>query len=101
MFSSDEFKSSLLLLEDLWWKGDQIAVPADARLRQHIIREAHDTASAGHFDYSKTLQAVQRNFNWPHMAADILEYVQGCHMCQRNKNPSVKPAGLLQPIGDP
>lgn len=35
------------------------------------------------------------------MAADILQYVQGCHMCQRNKNPSVKPAGLLQPIQIP
>ena len=40
-------------------------------------------------------------FTWPHMAADILKYVQGCHMCRRNKNPSVKPAGLLQPIGIP
>lgn len=100
-FCSEETNSSMLYLEGLWWKGKQIASPADDMLRQHIISEAHDSEYAGHMGYTKTLHTVQRNFTWPHMAEHIHEYVHGCHACQTNKKPSTKPAGLLQPIAVP
>ena len=35
------------------------------------------------------------------MAEQIHRYVHGCHICQRDKNSSVKPAGLLQPLAVP
>ena len=74
----------MLLLDDFWWKGEQIVVPVNEKLRLDIIKEAHDSAYAGHLGYTKTLHAVQRNYTWPYMAEQIHKYVRGCHICQRD-----------------
>jgi hypothetical protein len=85
----------------LWLFGDRLVVPRDRKLRQDIIRECHDSLSAGHFGVTKTLQKVAQRFWWPHMARSIKAYVGACPSCQRNKASNQPPAGLMQPLPVP
>lgn len=78
-FSSDANKSTMLLLEGLWWKGDQIVVLTNTKLRQIIIAEAHDLAFAGHFGYTKIVHTLQGDYTWPYMAEDVFKYTRSCH----------------------
>ncbi|KZS00800.1 Uncharacterized protein APZ42_002753, partial [Daphnia magna] len=85
----------------LWFMGDRLVVPRDRRLRQDIIRECHDSLSAGHFGVAKTLQKVAQRFWWPHMHRSVHAYVLACADCQRNKSSNLPPAGLMQPLPVP
>ena len=100
-FSAAVQPLGMQFLEGLWWKGDQIAVPDNRELRRSIIKELHDAPYAGHLGYTKTLKHIQRYFYWPNMAGEVHDYVHGCVTCLRDKNPSTKPAGQLQPIEVP
>ena len=38
---------------------------------------------------------VTRNFWWPRVTVEVKQYVEGCDLCQRNKNRTEPPAGKL------
>ena len=92
-------KHSLQLRNGLWYKQAKVFVPP--ALRQRCISESHDTLYAGHKGVTKTLDAVQRVFWWPGVAADVRKFVTTCSSCQRNKVQGKKPMGLLQPLEVP
>jgi hypothetical protein len=83
----------------LAYKNDKIYVPNDA-LRLEILKDRHDSPSAGHFGIAKTLDLVARDFWWPKMRHWITEYVKSCD-CARFKSSRHKPFGLLQPLPIP
>jgi hypothetical protein len=47
---------------------------------------------------TKTIELIRRNFWWPQMDAEIIQYVEGCPDCQKNKAPRHSPYGKLQPL---
>uniref|UniRef100_A0A2N9IS51 Reverse transcriptase n=1 Tax=Fagus sylvatica TaxID=28930 RepID=A0A2N9IS51_FAGSY len=57
--------------------------------------------TGGHSGYLKTLQRAKRDWYWQGMKQDIKEHIKQCDICQRIKNETVKPAGLLQPLPIP
>jgi len=59
------------------------------------MEEFHDSVYSGHLGVNKTLHIMERYFWWPNMV------VSTCVSCQRNTQPSTKPAGLLQPLDVP
>ena len=92
--------------EGLWWKDTgeathamyipQIAANA---LRMECISWVHARPFTGHVGMHRTSEILRRW--WPTMELDIIQYVQNCEMCSRNKPTNRKQAGLLSPLPIP
>ena len=76
-------------------------VPKGEALRTRLIRECHDSATAGHLGRDKTIEQMQRRFFWHGMTTRVGEYVTTCDACQRNKPSQRLRPGLLMPIASP
>ena len=76
-------------------------VPKGDALRTRLIRECHDSATAGHLGRDKTIEQMQRRFHWHGMTTRVGEYVTTCDACQRNKPSQRLTPGLLMPIASP
>ena len=76
-------------------------VPRNESLRTRLIRECHDSATAGHLGRDKTVEQMQRRFFWHGMTTRVGEYVTTCDACQRNKPSQRLTPGLLMPIASP
>uniref|UniRef100_A0A670I6J2 Gypsy retrotransposon integrase-like protein 1 n=1 Tax=Podarcis muralis TaxID=64176 RepID=A0A670I6J2_PODMU len=83
----------------LYYKG-AMYVPGEA-LRERVLKQLHDSPTAGHFGQHKTMLLVTREFWWPRVREDVREYVRGCDRCQRAKGERAAPAGLLEPLPTP
>ena len=66
-------------------------------MRQQIMKEAHETPLAAHPGYHKMLASLRKNFFWPKMKKDVLDFAKRCLVCQKAKAERVKLPGLLQP----
>ena len=76
---------------------NRIVVPNVDSLRERIIKENHDSITAGHPGRTKTIELIQRDYWWPTITKDCHAYVDGCPICQRTKPLRQKPLGLLCP----
>lgn len=85
----------------MYMNGNRIAIPNDLELRTRIIRECHDSATAGHRGKDKTIDLVKRRFYWKAMDDQIEKYVVSCDACQRNKASQQAPMGHLMPLPVP
>ncbi|GJP50397.1 hypothetical protein CLOM_g9523 [Closterium sp. NIES-68] len=79
----------------------KIWVPKYPPLRQLLLEEYHDALYPGHFGSNKTLTGIEKHYYWPHMAADVQQFVTSCAICQRMKSSKQKKEGLLQPLPVP
>ncbi|EGO04443.1 hypothetical protein SERLA73DRAFT_23371, partial [Serpula lacrymans var. lacrymans S7.3] len=50
-----------------------------------IIKDHHDSLSAGHPGRLKTYQLIKKAYWWPGMMKQVEEYVKGCATCQQAK----------------
>ena len=87
--------------EGLMLKEGKVYVPKDEKLRAEIIRLHHDTPVGGHGGQWKMTELVTRNFWWPGVSREMKRYVEGCDVCQRNKNRIQAPVGKLMPNSIP
>jgi len=78
-----------------------LCVPKGDALRTRLIRECHDSATAGHLGRDKTVEQMQRRFFWHGMTTRVGEYVTTCDACQRNKPSQRLTPGLLMTIASP
>uniref|UniRef100_A0A670HKZ8 Gypsy retrotransposon integrase-like protein 1 n=1 Tax=Podarcis muralis TaxID=64176 RepID=A0A670HKZ8_PODMU len=83
----------------LYYKG-ALYIPK-GELRGRVLKQLHDSPTAGHFGQHKTMWLVTREFWWPKVREDVREYVRGCDQCQRAKGERRVPAGLLEPLPTP
>ena len=81
---------------DLVLKEEKVYVLKDKELRVEIIQLHHDMAIAEHGGRWKTVELVTRNYWWPGMTRDVGRYVEGCDLCQRIKNRTEEPVGILK-----
>ena len=91
--------TSFSLQNDLVYHNGRLFVPLP--LRTKILYSRHDSLLSGHPGRAKTYDLVQRDFSWPGMQRFIRSYVTSCELCQRVKNRTHKPYGLLQPLDIP
>ena len=71
-------------------------------LKQKVLYQAHNTPSAGHQGYHKTLSHLKEEAYRLGMASSVQQYCQECEICQRSKPPSPVRAPLVNfPIGNP
>ena len=70
----------------------------DEAKKKMVFENEHDTIVAGHMGMDKTLKMINRNFYWPRMSDDIVDYVRLCDDCQRNKASRHKKHGTLHSL---
>jgi hypothetical protein len=100
-FADADHTSSFELHNGLWYTGEQQLVLPVGDLRTKVISLCHSMPWSGHFGVKKTLHAVQREFFWPGMSADVTAFVRQCPSCQLCKARNTAPPGLLQPLPVP
>jgi hypothetical protein len=80
-------------------KDGLIFIPTE-ELQLEILKQRHDSRTAGHFGIHKTVELITRDFWWPQLREMVSKYVQSCE-CVRSKSPRHKPFGELQPLPCP
>ena len=83
--------------DGLMLKDGKVYVPKDEELRVEVIWLHHNMPVGGHRRQWKTVELVTRNFWWPRVTTEVKRYVEGCDLCQRNKNWMEPPTGKLMP----
>lgn len=63
--------------------------------RERVLKENHDSASAGHLGSRKTTTRVAGRYYWPGLFRDVASYVRKCESCQKYKVSQQKPAGMM------
>ena len=76
--------------------SEKVFVPENKKF--DIIKKIHDQSTAGHLGERRTLQIIQKFFEWSKMRADVERYVRNCHVCRRSKAPKNEYHGELQSI---
>ncbi|UYV80895.1 K02A2.6-like, partial [Cordylochernes scorpioides] len=70
-------------------------------LRQELLKNFHDSPTAGHLGFTKTYDRIRKKYYWPGMYRTVRKYVAHCSDCQRRKHQPQLPSGHLQPIPVP
>ncbi|KAD4585520.1 hypothetical protein E3N88_23121 [Mikania micrantha] len=76
-------------------------VPQYGNIRSRILDEAHKTRYSVHPGTTKMFQDLRKNYWWPGMKFNILQYVNRCLTCLQVKAEHQKPHGYLQPLEVP
>jgi hypothetical protein len=79
----------------------RLCVPSDPSIRTLLLREYHDTPTAGHLGYDKCLANIRRNYFWNSLTQDLKRFISSCTTCQQIKPSNQLPAGLLKPLSIP
>ena len=87
--------------DGIWYFRDRICVPNDPVLRRRLLFEFHDSPTAGHHGFLKTLNSITSHFWWPRMTRTVRSYCNSCATCQRTKPSTQSTPGLLQPHAIP
>ena len=83
------------------WFKNRICVPEDSKLRENILKEAHDSDYSIHPGSTKMYQDLKQKYWWNGLKRDVATHVALCDVCQRVKAEHQRPAGLLQPLQIP
>jgi hypothetical protein len=83
------------LCDDLVLFNGLVYVPNNDVIKTKVLRQCHDSPSAGHFGQAKTFELVTRDFYWPRLRRFVNRYVSTCDACARGKSPRHKPHGFL------
>jgi hypothetical protein len=67
-------------------------------LQEQIIRQHHDDPVHGHPGVSRTMELIQRNYQFKNMKDKVTSYVKKCADCQRNKHSTHAQYGEMQPM---
>jgi hypothetical protein len=87
----------LSVRDGLLYDGERVIVPNCLALRTRLLREAHDSTTAGHSGVAATKDRLSTRVHWAGLASDVHDYVVSCDSCQRNKVEQRRTAGLLRP----
>ena len=66
---------------DCSMKLKQVLVPL--KLRNQVLKLAHDTLMSGHCGVRRTLERVTSNFYWPGVGKEVARYCRSCDICQK------------------
>jgi hypothetical protein len=98
---SSSLNQSLQLRDGVWFKKGKVFLNPVSSFISKVLAYGHSSPVGGHFGYHKTLARIKHNFLWSGMRGMVKDYLKECDVCQRFKNDSMKPSGLLQPLPIP
>ena len=67
---------------DILWYKQRIYLPNTSKFKLQVLKENHDSPTAGHVGFFKTYYNIRRSFFWKGMRSDIQTYVAECDSCQ-------------------
>eukprot|EP00253_Pinus_taeda_P020845 PITA_20845 len=76
-------------------------VPDSNDLKRLILDEFHISHYTGHPGYQKMVTVLKKEYYWPGMKKQVVEYLARCLECQQIKAEHQHPVGLLQPLPIP
>ena len=79
----------------------RIYLKSNSKFKDKVMKESHDSPSAGHMGLFKSYYSGRRSFLWKGMRKDIQLYVAECDKCQRNKSKNILIPGLLHTLHIP
>ena len=85
-------------IEGTWYKDGRCIVTRGMEHKRTFIQAHHNAPVYGHPGINKTHQLTSRRYWWPGMRQDVMNYVQGCAECQRNKVNTRPTKAPLSPI---
>ena len=85
----------------LFYKGRLFLGSSAQELKAQVLQQVHASPLGGHSGYLKSFQRLKKDFYWTGMVGDLKQFVKECDTCQRLKNETCLPAGLLQPLAIP
>src|SRR5262249_37741331 len=83
----------------IWFDRTHLVIPESLKLK--ILKDHHDAPLAGHPGKRVTRDLITCYYHWPHIDQDIESYISSCELCQRNKDSTQRPGGLLTPLPIP
>jgi len=89
-------RSVLEIRNELLYRKSRLWVPEEPV--QEILKSEHDTKVARHMGQDKTIELGRQNIWWPKMNERIIDFVQSCPECQRNKASRHQPYRLSSPL---
>ena len=60
-------------------------IPDELELRRQIVKDHHDTPTAGHPGVLATCRSIRASYWWPGLSLFVRNYVKGCVICQQFK----------------
>jgi hypothetical protein len=96
-----EYLEPFSMQDNLVLREGLVYIPENDNLKLQILRQYHDSPTAGHLGQAKTLELISRDYYWPRMRQFVNEYLSSCDICARNKTPRHKPHGTLHPLPIP
>jgi hypothetical protein len=70
-------------------------------LQEAIIREHHDDPLHGHPGITRTMELIQRQYQFPDMKDKVTKFIKQCVPCQQNKHSTHAKYGEMQTIQAP
>ncbi|QRW20745.1 Retrotransposable element Tf2 protein [Rhizoctonia solani] len=86
--------------ENLLWYQGKLVVPDTEALKEHLLREFHNSPLAGHPGQQQTLELLSCTYWWPGMKSSAKEWVECCPTCQANQQAHA-PVITLKPLEVP
>ena len=68
----------------LFYNG-HLYIPDELELQRQIIKDHHDTPTAGHLGVLATCRSIRASYWWPGLSSFVRNYVKGCAICQQFK----------------
>ena len=65
-------------IDGVWQKDGRTVVTAKSPYTRQLIHDHHDLPIHGHSGISQTTDLIQRQYWWPQLWQDVIQYVRGC-----------------------
>ena len=85
-------------IDGIWQKDGRRVVTTKSPYTKQLIHDHHDLPTHGHPGISRTTDLVQRQYWWPQLRQDVIQYVRGCAECQHHKVNTRPTKAPLTPI---
>ena len=79
----------------------RVHVSNDQELKNLILSKMHKVPYVGHLGYQKTIVVVKKQYFWPGMKKEVVDFIARCLECHKVKVEQRHPASLLQPFPIP
>ena len=92
-------KDDYFLQDGYLFRANQLCIPQGST-RDFIIFEVHAGGLSGHFERSKTIELLERQFYWPNLNRHVGQVIGQCCTCQTAKQVR-QSTGLYTPLPVP
>jgi len=85
--------SSLVLIDGVLYRRwrpkcvnrDCFQLIVSSKIREDILKQLHDSRTAGHLGHKRSLMKVRQRFFWPRCKQDVIRWCRQCSVCARTK----------------